>query len=151
MNGLSFKQDGVFATFQQAQKANFVPDIILGQAASGEDETQRWPGLSLAAQHTGLSLAQSPGVGSEISASLMLYQSGPHMDRMSAQDTKCTSGAQRVVLWSWPPSAAERKCVLSCLVVIMPSRGRDENREHRQLPSLYTHVNIHTSACTVQI
>lgn len=90
MNGLSFKWDGVFATFQQAQKANFVPDIILGHLASGEDETQSWPGLSLDAQHTGLSITQSPGVGYEISASLMLYQSRPHMDCMSAHDTKCT-------------------------------------------------------------
>lgn len=47
------------ATFQEPQKANFLHDI-LGQEASGGDEKQSRPGLSLAAQHTGLCVTQSP-------------------------------------------------------------------------------------------
>lgn len=60
MNDPSSMQDEVSATFQQPQKANFVPDIILGQEASGGDGKQSRPGLSLAAQHTGLCVTQSP-------------------------------------------------------------------------------------------
>lgn len=48
------------ATFQEPQKANFLPYTILGQETSGGDEQQSRPGLSLAAQHTGLCNTQSP-------------------------------------------------------------------------------------------
>lgn len=48
------------ATFQEPQKANFLPDIILGQEVSGGDKKQSRSGLSLAVQHTSLSITLSP-------------------------------------------------------------------------------------------